>query len=70
MTQEDKVKRLKEIKSELHDLANSFAGDETGTTAVYLHESANIIRTALKVLDGTEEDTIPTKFYLRSMGLG
>jgi hypothetical protein len=53
-----RITRLNEILNELHDIANSFAGDETGVVAVELHYSSNRIANALRMLeDGiTPED--------------
>lgn len=45
-----RVEQLTKLRSELFDLANSFAGDETGTVASELHESCNRITNSLRML--------------------
>lgn len=45
-----KIDRAMELRSELFEIANSFAGDETGDVAVMLHESCNCIFRAKEVL--------------------
>jgi len=54
----DKIQRLQELRSELFDIANSLAGDKTGTVACELHESANCILRSIKMLENgvTPED--------------
>ncbi len=69
MSKEDRIKSLDKIATELHIIANSFAGDETGTVAVYLHNSANNIRHAQNVFNGEEKDEIPLSFIQNSMGI-
>lgn len=68
-TNEEKLKRMEELSHELFDMANSFAGDETGTVGVYLHEACNNVWKAMKVLNGEMGDEIPMEFVARSMGL-
>ena len=70
-TEEQKVKRLDEILEEVFIMANSFAGDRgpSGVASI-LHESANNIMRAQKILSGEEEPGVPVEFMLRSMGLG
>ena len=70
MSKEDRMKRLDELSTELFIMANSFAGNETGNIAVYLHESVNSISSAQKIFTGKKEDKIHMEFMLRSMGLG
>jgi hypothetical protein len=71
MTEEQKMKRLDEILEEVFIMANSFAGDKGPRgVASTLHESANNIMRAQKILKGEEEPGIPMEFMLRSMGLG
>ena len=43
------MKRAQELYSELFDIANSFAGDETGSIAVNLHEACNSILRAYEL---------------------
>jgi len=45
-----RIQRILEIRKELFDIANSYAGDETGTAAIYLHESCNCILSAHEYL--------------------
>lgn len=42
------MKRAFELRSELFDLANSFAGNERGEVAVTLHHACNLIAQAGK----------------------
>jgi hypothetical protein len=46
-----KLNRLKEISAELHTLANSLAGDTTGTVAATLHGAVGIINNAARMLE-------------------
>jgi hypothetical protein len=48
----NKLDRLKEISQELHDIANSYAGDETGLEATLLHLAGGNIQTVTDSLDG------------------
>lgn len=43
--------RLKEIVTELHDIANSFAGDKTGTAAASLHVSGGRVANGIRMLE-------------------
>jgi predicted transcriptional regulator len=56
MPKEQRMERLEEIRIELAVMANSFAGDETGNVATYLHESVNNIGTAQKIFSGEAKD--------------
>ena len=47
----DRINRAMEIRKELFDIANSFAGDETGDVVVMLHESCNCILYANQMLE-------------------
>jgi hypothetical protein len=69
MTKEQRMERIEEISTELFIMANSFAGDNTGNVATYLHESVNSISSAQKIFKGEMKDEIPARFVLRSMGL-
>ena len=69
MSKEDRMARLDELSSELFIMANSFAGDEHGTIAQYLHESVNNIMAAQQIFTGDKEDVIPLRFLLSSIGL-
>ena len=51
----NKLQRLKEISEELHDIANSYAGDETGLEATLLHLASGNIRTVTDSLDDIEK---------------
>ena len=70
MTKEERMKRLDVIVDELFIMANSFAGDETGSVATYLHESVNSIWSAQKIFKGEIKDEIPMRFIMNSMGIG
>ena len=65
---EETKKRLEELHEELFKTANSLACAEYGKSAMFLHESANNLYIALKVLNG-EDVSIPGSFIMRSMGL-
>lgn len=69
MSKEDRMARLDELSSELFIIANSFAGNEHGTIAQYLHESVNNIFAAQKIFTGDKEDAIPFRFLLSSIGI-
>jgi hypothetical protein len=53
-----RIARLTEIQEELHNIANSYAGDVTGVVAVELHTVACGIFNTLRMLKTgiTEED--------------
>jgi hypothetical protein len=44
--------RLEEISQELHDIANSYAGEETGTEATLLHLASGNIQRVINSLNG------------------
>lgn len=46
----DKIKRLKEISDELFTIANSLAGDETGTAAATLHGASGRVSNVIRML--------------------
>jgi len=69
MSKEDRIKRLDELSKEIFIMANSFAGDETGHVATYLHESCNNIHRAQKIFSGEQKNEIPLNFLLRSLGI-
>jgi hypothetical protein len=59
-----RLARIKEIRDELFDMANSFAGDKTGTVAVELHSVCNkmgrdiqMIENGIKPEDNTRQVT-------------
>lgn len=58
----DKLQRLKEISQELHDIANSYAGEETGTEATLLHLASGNIKNVINSLNG--EGSIDTREVL------
>ncbi len=58
------MNRLEEIANELHDIANSYAGEKTGIEASLLHLSANNINTVLQSLKG-ETPINPTEVVAR-----
>ena len=70
MSKEERMKRLDEISTELFTMANSFAGNETGNIAAYLHESVNNIFSAQKIFTREKKDEIPVEFIARACGLG
>jgi hypothetical protein len=45
------VERAMELRKEIFDIANSYAGDETGDIAVMLHQSCNCILNARQMLE-------------------
>jgi hypothetical protein len=45
-----RIEKAINMRRELFDLANSFAGDELGEVAIYLHEACNNILRAEKAL--------------------
>ena len=51
----NKLQRLKEISEELHDIANSYAGDKTGLEATLLNLASGNIQTVTDSLDGIEK---------------
>jgi hypothetical protein len=46
-----RLQRLKEIQSELHDVANTFAGPTTGTIAGTLHQAGIEVGHAIRMLE-------------------
>lgn len=72
MTKEQKDdKRLTELRHEIFDLANSYAGDERGNVAAYLHAAASEISRAQKALaKGNKWKEVPVRLMLQSMGIG
>ena len=46
-----RIIRLKELASELHDIANSFAGDKTGTAAAALHGAGGKVLNGIRMLE-------------------
>lgn len=46
-----RIERLKKIVDELHDIANSFAGDKTGTAAATLHGATGRIMNGIRMLE-------------------
>lgn len=55
----EKIAHLTKLRSEIYNLANSFAGNETGVIAGELHEAANRILRAIEMLEHgiTQEDS-------------
>ncbi len=43
--------RLKEIVTELHNIANSFAGEKTGTAAASLHGAGGRVANGIRMLE-------------------
>jgi len=68
MTEMQKVSRMMELREELFNLANSFAGNETGVAAVLLHESCNNILRAKKWLDRSLDEFDFENASLRMFG--
>lgn len=46
-----RIERLKEINRELHDIANSFAGNVTGTAAASLHGAGGRVVNVIRMLE-------------------
>jgi hypothetical protein len=46
-----RFQRLDELQDEVFEIANSFAGNETGVVAMQLHEAVNCISRALRMLE-------------------
>ena len=55
-TTKERIDRAMEIRDELFQLANSFAGDETGHVAMELHQSVNCISRAKLLIDKMEKE--------------
>lgn len=51
----ERIKRLEEIMQELGDIANSYAGEVTGTEATLLHLSCSNINRAINSINKTEK---------------
>ena len=47
----DRIERLKKISDELFTLANSFAGEKTGTAAGEIHKSCGTLSNAVRMLE-------------------
>lgn len=46
-----RLERINEIRDELFDMANSFAGDKTGAVAVELHGACNKMGRAVQMIE-------------------
>lgn len=46
-----RITRLKEIVTELHNIANSYAGDKTGTAAASLHGAGGRVANGVRMLE-------------------
>lgn len=46
-----RLDRLKEIRSELFDIANSYGGDVTGCVAGNLHNASNRVSQCIRMLE-------------------
>lgn len=55
MTRLEQLAELDEVLSRTFNLANSFAGGDTGYLAGTLHQSANLMMKVSRQLDGTDE---------------
>jgi len=53
MSKQDRMKEVDEISNRVFNIANSFAGDETGNVAMMLHGSCNKMFRAQKVYNGS-----------------
>lgn len=53
-----RIKRLEQIENEIHDIANSYAGDLTGPVAVELHRAGGYLHEAIDmaIRGPTKED--------------
>jgi len=56
MTEKEKIEKMIALQHELFMFANSFAGEETGSAAVLLHEACNNIIRAKKWLNRTIDE--------------
>jgi len=70
MSKEERMERLDELSTEIFIIANSFAGNETGNIAAYLHESVNNIFSAKQIFTGEKKDELPMRFIAEACGLG
>lgn len=57
MTLDQKIEHLKQLRGQIFDLANTFAGKETGHVAVQLHGAANIVSYVRKQVEYFRERT-------------
>ena len=63
------VEEITEIKARVFDLANSFAGNDTGNAATYLHQSCNKMIEAIQCLErGNPKEPIPIDAMIESLG--
>jgi hypothetical protein len=70
-----RIIRLKELASELHDIANSFAGDKTGTAAAALHGAGGKVLNGVRMLetgitDDDHKDVLREHFKNQIMNKG
>jgi len=62
--------KLHDLRGDLFDLANSYAGDKTGNVAVFLHTACNEIRNAIDCLErGNPIEDVPTRLLAQRMGI-
>ena len=69
MSPEQRIEKLDKMSTEIFIIANSFAGNETGSVAVCLHETVNSILLAQKIFKGEAEDEIPARLFMGSIGI-
>jgi hypothetical protein len=71
MAEDKRLKRMKEIASELFDMANEYALEKKPGVAIFLHESVNNINHAQENFGLNYKETeIPVEFIARACGLG
>lgn len=63
MSKDARLARIIELRSEIGDIANSFAGDKTGPIAFELHSACNRMFAAMEML----ENGIPKGAHQRQM---
>jgi len=63
------IERALALRSELFDIANGLAGNETGSSAVMLHEACNCILEAERKFKSNDK-SIPDRLIRRSLGFG
>ena len=63
------IDRLTGLRDEIFDMANSHAGNDSGTAALHLHQCANSMTKALRCLErGNPKEPIPEEFIPPSLG--
>ena len=55
MCTKTRKEKIKKMRMDLFNIANSFAGDETGHVAVTLHQACNEMLYAIRMMDEEDE---------------